>query len=195
MQWITRTVAGMALLSLPALAQAQTPPPYVEALKAAQASLSEMTKLPAAATLAGDVRTSVNTFLGEFNTFATAFPEKGWQPKYQAASASLDKTLAAAAAAPAPAAAPPPAAGAPAAAPDPNAPGVCDPTVVEKLKDVRRHLDTFEKAVPSPLFSAILVEKILDGAGAASGTATLDAAKIAEVKELLKKIRVAAGGV
>ncbi len=190
MQWITRTVAGMALVSLPALAQAQTPPPYVEALKAAQASLIEMTKLPAAATLTGDVRTSVAGFMSEFNAFATL--EKGWQPKYQTASASLDKMLEAAAAAPAPAAAP--AAGAPAAAPDPNAPGVWEPTVVEKLKDVRKHLDTFEKAVPSPLFDAIAIEKILNGAGAAGGTATLDAAKIAEVKDLLKKIRVAAGG-
>jgi hypothetical protein len=72
---------------------------------------------------------------------------------------------------------------------------VWEPTVVEKLKDVRKHLDTFEKEVPSPLFTAILIEKILDASGAASGTATLDAAKIAEVKELLKKIRVAAGGV
>ena len=66
---------------------------------------------------------------------------------------------------------------------------------VEKLKEVRKHLDTFEQSVPSPLFDAIGIEKILKAAGADSGTATLDAAKLAEVRELLKKIRVAAGGV
>ncbi len=196
MQWITRTVAAVALACVPALANAQAQggtPAYVEALKAAQASLIEMTKLPAAATLTGDVRTSVAGFVSEFNAFAAL--EKGWQPKYQTASASLDKMLAAAAAAPAPAASAAPAAGAPAAAPDPNAPGVWEPTVVEKLKEVRKHLDTFETSVPSPLFDAIGIEKILKAAGADSGTATLDAAKLAEVRELLKKIRVAAGGV
>ena len=69
-------------------------------LSAAQASLSEMLKLPAAATLQGDVRTPVSGFIGEFNAFAT-LPKGEWKAKYQIASASLDKMLAAAAAAPA----------------------------------------------------------------------------------------------
>ena len=132
-----------------------------------------MTKLPAAATLQGDVRTAVSGFIGEFNEFASL--PKDWKAKYQVASASLDKMLAAAAAAPAPAAAP--AAPAPAAPGDSNAPGKWDPTVVETLKKVRTQLDAFEKATGDPLFIVKDIEKLLDAAGAASGTVTLDAAK------------------
>ena len=96
----------VATLTLtPVVARAQ---PNQEAIKqtltAAQASLAEMTKLPAAATLQGDVRTAVSGFIDEFNAFASL--PKDWKAKYQVASASLDKMLAAAAAAPAPAAAP-----------------------------------------------------------------------------------------
>jgi hypothetical protein len=123
-----------------------------------------MTKLPAAATLQGDVRTAVSGFIAEFNAFASL--PKDWKAKYQVASASLDKMLAAAAAAPAVAA--------PA---DSNAPGKWDPTVVEALKKVRTQLDAFEKATGDPLFIVKDIEKLLDAAGAASGTVTLDAAK------------------
>ena len=101
--------------------------------------------------------------------------------------------LAAAAAAPAPAAAP--AAPAPAAPGDSNAPGTWDPTVVETLKKVRRQLDAFEKATGDPLFIVKDIEKLLDAAGAASGTVTLDAAKLATLKELLGRIKAVAGGV
>ena len=181
-----------ALTLMPVVARAQ---PNQEAIKqtltAAQASLAEMTKLPAAATLQGDVRTAVSGFIGEFNAFASL--PKDWKAKYQVASASLDKMLAAAAAAPAPAAAP--AAAAPAAPGDSNAPGKWDPTVVETLKKVRTQLDAFEKATGDPLFIVKDIEKLLDAAGAASGTVTLDAAKLATLKELLGRIKAVAGGV
>ncbi|HTL04034.1 MAG TPA: hypothetical protein VL243_17485 [Vicinamibacterales bacterium] len=183
----------VATLTLtPVVARAQ---PNQEAIKqtltAAQASLAEMTKLPAAATLQGDVRTAVSDFIAEFNAFASL--PKDWKAKYQVASASLDKMLAAAAAAPAPAAAP--AAPAPAAPADSNASGKWDPTVVEMLKKVRTQLDGFEKATGDPLFIVKDIEKLLDAAGAASGTVTLDAAKLATLKEQLGRIKAVAGGV
>ena len=187
---VAMIVATLTLM--PVVARAQ---PNQEAIKqtltAAQASLAEMTKLPAAATLQGDVRTAVSGFIGEFNAFASL--PKDWKAKYQVASASLDKMLAAAAAAPAPAAAP--AAPAPAAPGDSNAPGKWDPTVVETLKKVRTQLDAFEKATGDPLFIVKDIEKLLDAAGAASGTVTLDAAKLATLKELLGRIKAVAGGV
>ena len=189
---VALVAATMALA--PVVAGAQ---PNQEAIKqtlsAAQASLSEMLKLPAAATLQGDVRTQVSAFIGEFNAFAT-LPKGEWKAKYQIASASLDKMLAAAAAAPAPPAAPA-APATPAAPADPNAPGVWEPTVVEKLKEVRTHLNGFEKATGDPLFIVEDIEKLLDEAGAASGTVTLDAAKLAALKEQLGRIKAVAGGI
>lgn len=187
-------LVAATLALAPAAARAQADQEAIkQSLSAAQASLAEMIKLPAAATLQGDVRTAVSGFIGEFNAFATL--PKDWKAKYQVASASLDKMIATAAAAPAPAAAP--AAPAPAAPADPNAagPGTWDPTVVEKLKDVRKHLDGFEKATGDPLFVVKDIQKLLDSAGAASGTATLDSAKLAELKTLLAKIYKVAGGV
>jgi len=189
----TAVATIVATLTLtPVVARAQ---PNQEAIKqtltAAQASLAEMTKLPAAATLQGDVRTAVSGFIAEFNAFASL--PKDWKAKYQVASASLDKMLAAAAAAPAPAAAP--AAPAPAAPGDSNAPGKWDPTVVETLKKVRTQLDAFEKATGDPLFIVKDIEKLLDAAGAASGTVTLDAAKLATLKEQLGRIKAVAGGI
>ena len=70
-----------------------------------------------------------------------------------------------------------------------------DPTVVEKLKDVRKHLDGFEKATGDPLFIVKDIEQMLDEAGAASGTVTLDAAKLAALKEQLGRIKAVAGGI
>jgi hypothetical protein len=189
---VATIVATVALA--PVVARAQ---PNQEAIKqtltAAQASLAEMIKLPAAAALQGDVRTAVSGFIAEFNAFATL--PKDWKAKYQVASASLDKMLASAAAAPAPVAAPTATAAAPAATADPNAPGVWDPTIVAKLKEVRTHLDGFEKATGDPLFIIKDIEKLLDDAGAASGTVTLDAARLATLKEQLGKIKKFAGGV
>lgn len=174
----------------PVMASAQPDQEMIkQTLSSAQTSLAEMIKLPAAATLQGDVRTAVSSFIGEFNAFATL--PKDWKAKYQTASASLDKMLADATAAPAPAAAP----ATPAAPADPNAPGVWDPTVVEKLKDVRTHLDGFEKATGDPLFVVKDIEKLLEGAGASTGTVTLDAAKLATLKEHLGKIKAVAGGI
>jgi hypothetical protein len=185
--------AFVALMPSQAAAQANQ-----EAIKSsllgAQTALAEMIKLPAAAQMQGDVRTMVSGFIGEFNAFATL--PKDWKAKYQTASASLDKMLATAAAAPAPAAAPAapaaPAAGAPA---DAGGPGTWDPTVVEKLKDVRKNLYDFEKATGDPLFVVFDIEKLLNAAGASSGSVTLDAAKLGELKALLGKIKSAAGGI
>ena len=187
-------IAAMAALA-PVVARAQADQEAVKKnLLAAQGSLAELIKLPAAAALQGDVRTAVSGFIAEFNAFATL--PKDWKAKYQVASGSLDKMLAAAAAAPAPAAAPAaPATPAPAAAPAASAAGVWDPTVVEKLKDVRKHLDGFEKATGDPLFIVEDIEKLLDEAGAASGTVTLDAAKLAALKEQLGRIKAVAGGI
>ena len=187
-------VAAMTALA-PVVARAQANQEAVKTnLLAAQGSLAELIKLPAAAALQGDIRTAVSGFIGEFNAFATL--PKDWKAKYQIASASLDKMLATAAAAPpAPAAPAAPAPATPAAAPDPNAPGVWDPTVVEKLKDVRKHLDGFEKATGDPLFIVEDIEKLLDEAGAASGTVTLDATKLAALKEQLGRIKAVAGGI
>ena len=185
-------IAAMAALA-PVVARAQADQEAVKKnLLAAQGSLAELIKLPAAAALQGDVRTAVSGFIAEFNAFATL--PKDWKAKYQVASGSLDKMLAAAAAAPAPAAAPA-APATPAAAPAANAAGVWDPTVVEKLKDVRKHLDGFEKATGDPLFIVEDIEKLLDEAGAASGTVTLDAAKLAALKEQLGRIKAVAGGI
>lgn len=185
---VALVAATMALA--PAVARAQANQEAIkQTLSAAQGSLAEMLKLPAAAALQGDVRTAVSGFIGEFNAFAT-LPKGEWKAKYQIASASLDKMLTAAAAAP-----PPAAPAAPAAPPDPNAPGVWEPTVVDKLKDVRKHLDGFEKATGDPLFIVKDIEKLLDAAGAASGTVTLDAAKLASLKEQLGKIKAVAGGI
>jgi hypothetical protein len=200
---VALVAATMTLAPAVARAQAAATPAANErqeaikkALTAAVASLGEMTKLPAAATLQGDVRTAVTGFIAEFNAFATL--PKDWKAKYQTASASLDKMLADAAAAPAPAATPPPAPAAPAtpgAPAAPAGPGVWDPAVVEKLKDVRKHLNDFEKATGDPLFVVQDIEKLLNEAGAASGTVTLDAAKLATLKEYLGKIKAVAGGV
>ena len=182
-------IAAMAALA-PVVARAQADQEAVKKnLLAAQGSLAELIKLPAAAALQGDVRTSVSGFIAEFNAFATL--PKDWKAKYQVASASLDKMLATAAAAPATTAV----SATPAATPDPNAAGTWDPTVVEKLKDVRKHLDGFEKATGDPLFIVEDIEKLLDEAGAASGTVTLDAAKLAALKEQLGRIKAVAGGI
>ena len=70
-----------------------------------------------------------------------------------------------------------------------------DPAIVEKLKAVRKHLAAFEKATGDPLFIVKDIEKLLDAAGAASGTVTLDAAKLATLKEQLGRLKAAAGGV
>lgn len=185
-------VAAMFALT-PGTAAAQANQEAIRtSLTSAQASLSEMIKLPAAATLQGDVRTMVSNFIGEFNAFATL--PKDWKAKYQVASASLDQMLAAAATAPAPEAAPAAAPATPAADPS-TGPGTWDPGVVEKLKDVRRHLYDFEKATGDPLFVVFDIEKLLASAGADTGTVSLDAAKLTELKALLSKIKAAAGGI
>lgn len=198
---ISKTTAAALVAAcvafLPSQAAAQADQEGIKAaLLGAQTALSEMIKLPAAAQLQGDVRTMVSGFISEFNAFATL--PKDWKAKYQTASASLDKMLATAAAAPPPAAAPAaPAAPAPGAAPaDPNAgPGTWDPAIVEKLKEVRKYLYDFEKATNDPLFVVLDIEKLLASAGADAGTVTLDAGKLTELRTLLNKIKAAAGGV
>lgn len=151
-----------------------------QALQSAQQSLAELTKLPAAATLQGEPRTLVAGFISDFNAFATATTD--WRSKYQAASASLNKTLEAAAnagSAPAPA----PAEGEQAA--------TWPPEIVEKLKEVRQHLDTFERASGDPVLMVERIERVLEAASSGGG-ANLTAAQLGEIREYLGKIRRAA---
>ena len=78
-------IAAMAALA-PVVARAQANQEAVKQnLLAAQGSLAELIKLPAAAALQGDVRTAVSGFIAEFNAFATL--PKDWKAKYQVASA------------------------------------------------------------------------------------------------------------
>lgn len=87
-----------------------------------------------------------------------------------------------------------------------------DPTIVAKLREVRQHLDLFEVASGDPTFVVEKIEKILDqAAGGASGSAsgavgttgatavasasgsvTLDASQLAEIRKHLDSIRQAA---
>ncbi|HEX7087725.1 MAG TPA: hypothetical protein VF198_15300 [Vicinamibacterales bacterium] len=149
-----------------------------QALQSAQQSLAELTKLPAAATLQGEPRTLVAGFISDFNAFATATTD--WRSKYQTASASLNKTLEAAANA---GSAPAPAEGEQAA--------TWPPEIVEKLKDVRQHLDTFERASGDPVLMVERIERVLQAASSGGG-ANLTAAQLDEIREYLGKIRRAA---
>ncbi len=152
-----------------------------QALQSAQQSLAELTKLPSAATLQGDPRTLVAGFISDFNAFATATTD--WRSKYQAASASLNKTLEAAASAGS-APAPAPAEGEQAA--------TWPPEIVEKLKEVRQHLDTFERASGDPVLMVERIERVLESAGAGGSGVTLTSAQLDEIREYLGKIRRAA---
>jgi hypothetical protein len=155
-----------------------------QALQSAQQSLAELTKLPAAATLQGEPRELVAGFISDFNAFATATTD--WRSKYQTASASLDKALEAAdrsMSAPAPAEGQAPAEG--------EAAAKWDADIVAKLKDVRQHLDTFERASGDPVLMVERIEEILAAAGSGGG-ANLTQAQLDEIREYLGKIRRAA---
>jgi hypothetical protein len=177
-------------------------------LTAARKSLEELTKLPAATQLQGEQRTMITQFISDFNSFATASTD--WRGKYLTVDKSLDKMLnteSSPAAAPAPADKPETTgtAGTAEAAP---AGGGIDPTIIEKLREVRTHLDAFEQASGDPLFLVDALEKALDDAlkgsgeqavgtsgttvgNSAGGTVTIERAKIEEIRQQVKRMREA----
>ena len=132
-------------------------------LSAAQASLSEMLKLPAAATLQGDVRTQVSGLhrgvqrvcdLAQGRVEAEV-PDRVSVTRQDARRRRRRASASSRACPPA------------RLLPRPiQRPGVWEPTVVEKLKEVRTHLNGFEKATGDPLSIVKEIERILDSAGA-----------------------------
>jgi hypothetical protein len=159
-----------------------------DALAAARQSLADLTQLPAAAQLQGANREAIAKLISDFNTFATA--QSDWRTKYKVVDESLDKLLAdaanAPAAAPAPEPATPPAPGAEGAAPAGDGP--LDPTIVDKLKQLRKNLDDFEAASGDPV---LMVEKIEEILGSGSSV-NLSADQVSRIKGYLNKIRAAA---
>jgi hypothetical protein len=172
-RWTT-LLATTALVALPALtfaqdpsAQAsQSPTPSPSAQQTAQApasqssgmdvakshlttarnTLSELTQLPAAGQLQGDLRTQVAQLINNFNELITT--QSDWKASYTKVEANLDALLATPAAA---------------AADDPNRPtgtagavgtsgksASLDPTIRAKLVKLRGELDEFEKAARAP---------------------------------------------
>lgn len=115
-------------------------------LVAARESLTQLTKLPAAGQLSGDARTQVGQLIANFNELISA--QTNWRASYTKVAANLTALLGSdsgdAAAAPAPA---------PAPAATPGAVGTAgstkvelDPSIREKLVELRKNLAEFEKA-------------------------------------------------
>jgi hypothetical protein len=141
----TAAEAAPAAAAQPQAAAAQ---PQIDAdgarrsLVAARESLTQLTKLPAAAQLTGDARTQVGQLIANFNELISA--QTNWRASYTKVAANLTALLgsdsADAAAAPAPAA-------------TPGAVGTAgstkvelDPSIREKLMELRKNLAEFEKA-------------------------------------------------
>jgi hypothetical protein len=144
-----------------------------------------MTKLPAAAQLQGEQRTTIANFIQAFNAFATATTD--WRSKFQAVDSQLEQILASADAAGSASgtagtttgsatgstSTTANASGATGAAGSAPAAGSLDPTIVAKLREVKQHLDAFQEASgdPTPHYDAI--EKIIDSAmNGTSGSAS-----------------------
>jgi len=120
-------------------------------LVAARESLTQLTKLPAATQLSGDARTQVGQLIANFNELISA--QNNWRASYAKVAANLATLLgpdsgdaAAAAAAPAPPAAAAPAATAGAVGTAGTAKVELDPSIREKLVELRKNLAEFEKA-------------------------------------------------
>ncbi len=123
-------------------------------LVAARESLTQLTKLPAAGQLSGDARTQVGQLIANFNELISA--QSNWRDSYAKVSANLTALLgpdsgdaAAAVAAPATAtaaAATAPAATAGAVGTSGSTKVELDPTIREKLMELRKNLAEFEKA-------------------------------------------------
>jgi hypothetical protein len=133
-------------------------------LTAARDTLTQLTKLPAAAQLTGESRTQVGQLIANFNELITTPVE--WRASYAKVAANLATLLGAdteaqqaagtppiTAEATPPTDATPPAGATPPASATPGAVGtsgtataVIDPAVREKLVEMRRHLKEFERA-------------------------------------------------
>jgi hypothetical protein len=204
-------------------------------LSAAREALAQLTKLPAASQLQGEQRQQVAQLISDFNSFATATTD--WRTKYDTVDHELDQVLGTGGSASASAAASgtgtasgatsgtasasgatPPDASANGASATSGAVGTSgsgganaplDPTIIEKLREVRTHLDGFEEASGDPTFVVEKIEKILNeagggasasgavgtsGAGSASagGSVTLTAAQVQELRRQLDTIKAAA---
>jgi hypothetical protein len=206
-------------------------------LSAAREALAQLTKLPAASQLQGDQRQQVAQLIQDFNSFATATTD--WRTKYDTVDRELDQVLGTGGSAAAAGAAsgtgtatgatsgsasasgsttPDAAAGgasgtsgAVGTSGNGGAGGALDPTIIEKLREVRTHLDGFEEASGDPTFVVEKIEKILDeAAGGASaggavgtsgsasagasagGSVTLTAAQVQELRRQLDTIKAAA---
>jgi hypothetical protein len=183
----------------------------------ARTALAELTKLPEAAQLQGQQRDQVASLISNFNSFATATTD--WRSKYEVVDQGLDEMIGsgdkpAAASAPSSAdtSAAPSSTGSTTAAGDTAASagtGGFEPAIAAKLQEVREHLNKFEEATGDPVFVVEKIEKILDqaakggdqavgttGAAAssagASGSVTLEASQISEIRRHLESIRSAA---
>lgn len=158
----------------------------------ARTALAELTKLPAAAQLQGAQRDAVAKLISDFNAFATATSD--WRSKYQLVDESLNKLLEQNGSGAAPSATPPsgtpPSTTAPEGAPAADAP--LDPTILEKLKEVRTALDNFEQASGDPVFMVEGIEKVLEEASTGSGSVTLNQTQLDQIRSYLDKIRKAA---
>jgi hypothetical protein len=113
-------------------------------LVAARESLTQLTKLPAAAQLTGDARTQMGQLIANFNELISA--QANWRASYAKVAANLTTLLgpdSGVAAAPA-------AATAPATAGAVGTSGTTkvelDPAIREKLMELRKNLAEFEKA-------------------------------------------------
>jgi hypothetical protein len=108
-------------------------------LTEARNSLSALTQLPAAAQLAGEARTQVSQLITNFNELITT--QSNWRESYAKVNANMTALLGADGAAVAAAT------GTAGAVGTSGSSGVTlDPTVREKLVEMRKHLAEFEKA-------------------------------------------------
>jgi hypothetical protein len=138
--------------SAPAASAQQVDPEAIKRhLTAARNSLSELTQLPAAGQLNGDVRTQISQLITNFNELITTNTE--WRASYAKVQANLSTLIGDQRADESPAAQPAAPAGAEPAAPAGAAGAVgtsgtasLDPAIRSKLVEFRTHLADFEKA-------------------------------------------------
>ena len=182
-------------------------------LAAARQALADITKLPAAAQLQGEQRTQISTLITAFNAFATATTD--WRSKYEAVDQQLNQLLGAEATSGSTATTPSTTgtagtSGTTGATAGAAASGsaTLDPTIMEKLRTVRKELDEFELASGDPTPHIKAIAKILDSvsgtggaavgtsgttaAAGASGSVTLTSAQVDEIRKHLEALRAAA---
>lgn len=107
-------------------------------LTEARNTLSALTQLPAASQLSGDARTQVSQLISNFNELISA--QSNWKESYDKVSANLSTLLGPENVEPAP-----PATGTPGAV-GTSGTVTIDPSIREKLVELRRQLSEFEKA-------------------------------------------------